>query len=314
MTRAIASNVRSMTGQGNASGQTDFGTVRVELRAVNNRGLKVNIRTPEPLSGIDSKLESVVREHLRRGSINLAIALESNADQAPLRVNEGVLAEYVRQFRSAIDRSGRGQDPGVILNVAAMGSFEGVLTGAGPRPEHSEALFEQVRSVLTDALEKLVAMRRREGANMAETLLAECGTIHAQVRSIQERAPEAAEAYRARLDGKVRRLLAQYDISVDSVDLLREIQVYADKADVSEELTRLESHLDLFRSVLGGAGGGDDPGREEPTGRKLDFIIQEMFRETNTIGSKSASAAVSAIVVEIKCAVERMRELVQNLE
>lgn len=315
MTHAIADNVRSMTGQGIASGATSLGTLRIELRTVNHRGFKCSMRVPDALNGLELKLEGVVRERLRRGSINLSIALESNQDQTPLQVNKTVLSSYVRQFKAAMDEAGCGYDTNVIVNVAAMASLDGVLSGRSTNQEQSEELFSEVRAVLIEALENLVTMRQREGVNMAETLLEECRIIHGHVESIQRLAPEAAEAYRVRLDNKVRRLLSKYDINVDQVDLLREVQLFADKADVSEEVTRLDSHLVLFQSVLGqGEAPATEPHRGEPTGRKLDFIIQEMFRETNTIGSKSAAAEVSAIVVEIKCAIERMRELVQNLE
>lgn len=315
---AIANNVRSMTGQGSAAGRTALGTVRVELRTVNNRGFKCSQRLPDAFSGMELKVEAVVREFLRRGSVNLSIALESDRGQTPLQVNETVLANYVRQFRSAIQQADCSDDPSVILNVAAMASLEGVLSSGHGGPSdsgQSEDLLAEIREILVEALENLVSMRQREGAHMAETLLSECAIIHDHVQAIQRFAPEIAEAYRVRLDNKVKRLLAQYDIKVDTVDLLREVQIYADKADISEELTRLDSHLDLFRSVLC-EGSVDDavPSRDDLTGRKLDFVIQEMFRETNTIGSKSASSDVSTLVVEIKCAIERMRELVQNLE
>ena len=151
---------------------------------------------------------------------------------------------------------------------------------------------------------------------MAETLLTELASIRRNVQSIQTLAPKSAENYRYRLESKIKRVLAEHQAEANEIDLLREVQVYADKADVSEEITRLDSHLKLFQSVLGGGTPSPekDSEREEPMGRKLDFIIQEMFRETNTIGSKSTLAEVSSLVVEIKCAIERMRELVQNLE
>lgn len=321
MSVAVTHQVRSMTGQGGASGRTAIGTVRVELRTVNHRGFKCSSRLPDALAGMETKLEAVVRRYLRRGSVNLSIALESDGEPTPLRVNQAVLADYVQQFRGAIERAGYADAPGVILNVAAMGSLEGVLSGGRVDETQRGALFDEVRVVLQDALQNLVAMRQREGARMAEALLADCAVIHRHVQAIEQLAPQVAEAYRVRLEAKVKRLLSQHDINVETVDLLREVQLYADKADISEELTRLDSHLDLFRSVIEGSGGGGDggrddseDGREQATGRKLDFIIQEMFRETNTIGSKSASSDVSALVVEIKCAIERMRELVQNLE
>lgn len=313
--------VRSMTGQGDAAGTTDLGTVTVELRTVNNRGFKCSVRTPESLPGLGAKIESVVRDYLHRGSINLSINLESDFGQTPVQINQQVLASYIKQCHAAVEASGTAGDPGVIVNVASLTSLPGVLTGQRPVGQNADALWRQVRSILITALEDLVVMREGEGAHMAETLLAECATIRSHVRAVQALVPQAAENYRVRLESKVKRVLAQYETDVNAVDLLREVQIYADKADVSEEITRLDSHLNLFQSVIDGeksAPSKPNPDktatRDEPTGRKLDFIIQEMFRETNTIGSKSADAQVSALVVEIKCAIERMRELVQNLE
>lgn len=305
-----------MTGQGRASGATDLGNVTVELRTVNNRGFKCSIRTPETFSGYESIIESTVREYLHRGSINLSINVERTQGETPLQINESVLAGYIRQCQSAIGQSVSAADANVVLNVAALTSLPGVLSGDRLSDDRAEAIWKQVRAVLIEALENLVVMRGREGAHMAETLREDCGLIRSHVQSIGELAPGAAEGYRNRLESKVKRVLADYDAEVNAVDLLREVQIYADKADVSEELTRLDSHLKLFESVLAGENqmGGAGPGRDEPMGRRLDFVIQEMFRETNTIGSKSAIAEISALVVEIKCAIERMRELVQNLE
>ncbi|MCA9135100.1 MAG: YicC family protein [Planctomycetales bacterium] len=333
---ASATGVRSMTGQGRASGKTDLGTLNIELRSVNNRGFKCSIRSPESLSGAESKIEAVVREYLHRGSINLSINLERDQGQTPLQINEAVLAGYIRQCQSAIRESIASQAsagpaetnpiPGVaspqpaaaslIVNVAALTSLPGVLSFDRVSDDTAGQVWQQVRLVLIDALENLVAMRQQEGLNMAETLLADCAVIQQHVRSIQTLAPQAAESYRARLEAKVNRVLADFDAQVGAVDLLREVQIYADRADVSEEITRLDSHLKLFQSVLLGENSDDlkSSVRDDAIGRKLDFIIQEMFRETNTIGSKSAHSDVSAIVVEIKCAIERMRELVQNLE
>ena len=141
-------------------------------------------------------------------------------------------------------------------------------------------------------------------------LRSECEQIRGRVTEIEGLAPRAIEVYRTRLETKIRRALTEHDLQIEPVDLLKEIQIYADRSDISEEITRLTSHLQLFLEVLLGSGNG----ASEPTGRKLDFIIQEMFRETNTIGSKGADAEIAAQVVEIKCAIERMRELVQNLE
>ena len=145
---------------------------------------------------------------------------------------------------------------------------------------------------------------------MAETLSSDCATVSERLNRIRTMAPRAVESYRSRLQAKIQRVLEEHDQKVQTVDLLREVQIYADRVDISEEITRLGSHLQMFSDVLE----GKEAETREPMGRKLDFILQEMFRETNTIGSKAADAEISSHVVEIKCAIERMRELVQNLE
>ncbi len=150
---------------------------------------------------------------------------------------------------------------------------------------------------------------------MADSLRGDCKIVHDHLEKIQALTPRSTETYRGRLESKVRRILEDNDLHVDQIDLLREVQIYADKVDISEEVTRLGSHLTMFADVLSGKDSiGTGPGIGAPTGRKLDFVIQEMFRETNTLGSKASDAQISAHVVEIKCAIERMRELVQNLE
>ena len=138
----------------------------------------------------------------------------------------------------------------------------------------------------------------------------DCAIVAERLGRVREIAPRAVESYRSRLELKIQRVLEEHDQQVQTVDLLREVQIYADRVDISEEITRLDSHLQMFDDVLG----GKEAELREPMGRKLDFILQEMFRETNTIGSKAADAEISSHVVEIKCAIERMRELVQNLE
>jgi uncharacterized protein (TIGR00255 family) len=323
MPESIASNIRSMTGHGTASAKMELGNLVADVRTVNNRGFKCSVRTPECLAAFESKIESLTRNYLHRGSIYVSLQLESQTGTPAGQVDEAALAEYLRRCRAAVQLAEADGDSQVQIDVATLTALPGVLTNVSTAEMDEDSLWDQVHSVMTAALENLVQLRQREGEHMAQTLASECDLIATHVASVRTLAPETAEAYRNRLETKVKRLLAEHDLDVDSVDLLREVQVYADKADVSEEVTRLGSHLDLFRDVLHGnensTGGKAAKGRAadqrgEPTGRKLDFIIQEMFRETNTIGSKSNHAGISAIVVEIKCAIERMRELVQNLE
>ena len=198
------------------------------------------------------------------------------------------------------------------IDLTSLITLPGVINSAKQDRRDDKKLWAFVEQVVTAAIDNLNEMRSAEGANMAESLEADCQQIKIHLDRISELAPRSVQAYQDRLESKIKRVLAEREISAEPADLLREVQIYADRADISEEITRLGSHLTMFKDVLNGT--ANDTGQREPTGRKLDFIIQELFRETNTIGSKAADAEVSANVVEIKCAIERMRELVQNLE
>ncbi|WP_149495175.1 YicC family protein [Roseiconus lacunae] len=326
--RAFA--VSSMTGQGRATGDSALGTVTIELRAVNHRGFKCSLRSPESVSPLDARIEAELRRHLHRGAINVNVSLERAGGQTPVQINAAVLADYLRQCQQAIQESGISGNH-ITLSTASLVSLPGVLSGDHSR-QNDNQLWNQIRAVVAAAATDLIEMRQREGGAMAETLIADCSTVRQHVDSIAVLAPQVADRYRSRLETKVNRLLAEFDAQVGPTDLLREVQLYADRADISEEITRLGSHLTLFEAVLRGkhehakAAGPTQPSqtqspqpkgaanRDEPAGRRLDFITQEMFRETNTIGSKANHADISALVVEIKCAIERMRELVQNLE
>jgi len=330
MTEATATIVRSMTGHGHATGRTDAGDVTVEIRSVNHRGLKCSIRLAEPLSGLEANIEAAVRARLHRGAINISVKCSRTREAAGAVINRAALAAYIAACRDAIDQSApaaspeheRDEQPGqrhdqrtaqTVIDVATLVNLPGVLSTDSDAGRDRDRLWQQVDAVLQSALDNLVSMRQSEGENMVGTLRSECRGISEALNRLKPLSAVAADKYRARLESKIERVLAEQDLSVAKVDVLREVQLYCDRADVNEEITRLESHLQLFTEVFGGPSGdgGDD---REPTGRKLDFITQEMFRETNTIGSKAAHPDVSSHVVEIKCAIERMRELVQNLE
>ncbi len=308
MSKSSAHGVRSMTGQGHASQQGDVGTVSVEVRTVNNRGFKCVLRTSDPLTTMESRIESLIRKLIRRGSIYMTVSWHRPANKDLPRIDADVLQAYYRQ----LEQTQRAIGGNASIDLSALMMLPGVIVADREKQDNDGPLWELVEKTILQTIDNLNEMRAAEGANMSVTLRAECDQIRERVGNIAKLAPRTIDAYRSRLESKIQRALAENDLKVDSVDLLREVQIYADRADINEEITRLVSHLDMFLDALGGsAASGDGP---EPAGRKLDFIIQEMFRETNTIGSKSADAEISGQVVEIKCAIERMRELVQNLE
>ncbi|TWU08233.1 Conserved hypothetical protein CHP00255 [Stieleria varia] len=305
-----------MTGQGHAQIQNELGTFSVEVRTVNNRGLKCVIRTSDSLSSLESKIEATARTLIHRGSVQLNLQWRRPGDETPQRINETVLAGYFQQCRRVLDK----QNGNGSIDITGLLELPGVLINSPVEDrQNDDVIWDAVHQTLVAAIVNLNQLRDAEGVNMAASLEADCQVIRTQVDEITLLAPEAIESYRERLETKVKQALEKHDINVQTVDLLREVQVYADRADISEEVTRLGSHLQLFLAVMRGEHtdrktSPGDKSTAEPTGRKLDFIIQEMFRETNTIGSKANHAGISARVVEVKCAIERMRELVQNLE
>ena len=297
-----------MTGQGHATSESDLGTLSVEVRTVNNRGFKCTPRVNDALSSLESQIEALARSLIHRGSVHLAINLRRPSNDALPNIDTGVLQAYYEKLE--LTRNAVGSD--APIDLTSLITLPGVINSAKQDRRDDKKLWAFVEQVVTAAIDNLNEMRSAEGANMAESLEADCQQIKVHLDRISELAPRSVQAYQDRLESKIKRVLAEREISAEPADLLREVQIYADRADISEEITRLGSHLTMFKDVLNGT--ANDTGQREPTGRKLDFIIQELFRETNTIGSKAADAEVSANVVEIKCAIERMRELVQNLE
>ncbi len=306
MTTSKPSIVRSMTGQGHASEQGELGTVSVEIRTVNNRGFKCAPRVSDSLATLESKIEALTRSLIHRGTVHLTVGWRRVASESLPSVDVQALQAYVDQL-AEVQLNG---ELSPTLDLATLMTLPGVLGSVREDRRDDEKLWVFVEGVIRSAISNLDEMRLTEGGRMGETLTADCAIVAERLARIREIAPRAVESYRSRLESKIQRVLQEHDQQVQTVDLLREVQIYADRADISEEITRLGSHLRMFDDVLA----GKEAELREPMGRKLDFILQEMFRETNTIGSKAADAEVSSHVVEIKCAIERMRELVQNLE
>ncbi|MGI9474233.1 MAG: YicC/YloC family endoribonuclease [Rubripirellula sp.] len=307
MTQAKTRVVRSMTGQGHATEQGALGAVTVEVRTVNNRGFKCAPRISEALSTLEPKIEALTRSLIHRGTVHMSVSWRRPPGENLPRIDGNALQAYLDQLQQ-LDHSTGGIT--ASIDLATLMTLPGVIGAAREDRRDDDTLWEFIESSVRAAIGNLDEMRMAEGSRMGETLDADCQTVRERLEGIREVAPRAVETYRSRLQAKIQRVLDEHEQQVQAVDLLREVQLYADRVDISEEITRLASHLQMFSDVLE----GKEAEEREPMGRKLDFILQEMFRETNTIGSKAADSEISAHVVEIKCAIERMRELVQNLE
>jgi uncharacterized protein (TIGR00255 family) len=293
----------SMTGYGEASYSSDALQLAIELRAVNNRYLKVTLRAAEPYNLLEPEFEKVVRRTVKRGTIQVHLRLQRQYAAQDFQINAVALQSYLGQLRGLCQQMGLpGQESAFIGQLVA-------LPGVVPEPATASLNLEEEWPVLEGVLEKAVArlqaMRQEEGRAMAQELLALRDQIGRELGQIRARIPQVAEGYRDRLLERVRQLLAELDVEIDRRDLIREVAVFAERSDVAEEVVRLASHLDQFQEIV------NEP---ESAGRKLEFLTQEMFREANTIGSKASDVEISRHVVEIKGALEKIRELVQNVE
>ena len=288
-----------MTGHGQASHRFGEFSIDVEIRTVNNRFLKVSTKVSELSLSIEPELESIVREYLKRGTVSLSVRVVSRGGYPSKLVNQSMLSAYIREAKIAAEST----NTPFIADFANLLSLPGVL-----EPQSSTDLPElnvAIRETVLDALKDLHQMRSIEGLSMKSKFIENLKQVREHRHSILQRAPVVISEYQSKLESRVRVAYESRGIGLETVDLLREVTLFCDKTDISEELTRLESHLDQFEKAIES---------EESQGRRLDFLVQELGRETNTIGSKANDAELSYHVVAIKTILEQIRELVQNVE
>jgi len=290
-----------MTGHGEAHSHEDNLSIAAEIRTVNNRYFKLNLRMTEGYVPLEPHVESLVRQQIRRGTVQVSIQIDRQPQPDDYRLNQAVLTGYLKQLEQAVGSS-IGRDAGQLAPLLAL---PGVVHEPTAEYEEIEAQWPRIETVLSSALTRLAKMRIDEGRSMAADLAANARAIASELSRIEARAPLVIEAYRARLTERLNKLLADVGVRVELTDVIRETGIFAERSDISEEIVRLRSHLEQFDSVMAA---------DESQGRKLEFLTQEMFRETNTIGSKANDAEIARHTIEIKTAIERMREMIQNVE
>jgi len=325
-----------MTGQGRCEVRRDVGVLVVEIRSVNHRGLKLVLRTNDALSAHESEISKLIAASVQRGTLTVHATLKPPPGEDPPKINHAAALSYIVQLSKVVqDYMKSGGNPTSVpatLELTNLLNVPGVLNSYEPDMDEDDhraqttAKRQLLREGIEKAIERFNEMRHHEAFEMAKALQSDLKIVSKRSVEIAVLAPTVIDRYRDRLIDRIEKTLAEHRMDADKIDVIREVQLFADRSDISEEITRLASHLALFTSVLEGNPNGEftsDRGTEsgdpkksstEAVGRKLDFIIQEMFRETNTIGSKAGNAEIAQHVVEIKCAIERMRELVQNLE
>jgi len=290
----------SMTGFGDATAERDGTHYAVEIRSLNNRFFKPVIKLPENVSGLEPEIETLLREKLGRGSITFILKMRLDSADAAYHVNTAALESYLQQLRQV-----KGLDGVARIDLASLMQLPGVCQE--PRDDTDEIARhgDAIRELTQKSIDKLTAMRAREGQSLFDDLMKHLKGIGSALAAIQTRAPFVIDEYHRKLVLRVNHLMSKAELQVSQADLLKEIAVFAERADISEEIQRLTHHLGAFEQACRSG---------EHAGRKLDFITQEMLREANTIASKANDAEIAGHIVEIKGAIDRLKEQVQNVE
>ena len=291
--------IKSMTGFGVGDAETADFKVHIEVKAVNQRFLETNYHMPYSMNMFENQLTKKIKEYASRGKLDINIRFQDLRDKAvTVKVDKGLVAAYgqaLQEISSQLELS-------APVTAAQIASYPDVLK-LNEENADLEAAQPVLMQAMEQALESFVAMREAEGQNIQRDLLARIGTLENFVGELEKLAPEIVAAYRQRLENLLREYLAKEDIEESRI--IQEVALFTDKVNYTEETVRLRSHFDQFRQIITAG---------EPVGRKLDFLIQEMNREINTVASKANSAGAAQFVVDVKSEIEKIREQIQNIE
>ena len=291
--------IRSMTGFGRAQISVEGYNITVEIRSVNHRYFEFYAKMPRTYSFLEEKVKSTLSKGISRGKVECSLQIESTADDSVIvTVNEPLARGYVDAIGNIADTFSLSND----LTALSIARFSDVLS-ITKAPVDEDALWTKVEPVVKDALDAFVSMRETEGKKLGIDVLSRAETILENVSYIEERSPETVKQYSEKLLERMKNVLG--DTQIDESRILTEAAIYADKVAVAEETVRLRSHIDQLRTMLES---------KEAIGRKLDFLVQEINREANTIGSKAQDVDIARRVIDIKAEIEKIREQIQNIE
>ena len=291
--------IKSMTGYGSAKGTVDGLEITVELKSVNNRYLDAAVRLPRNFLFAEELIKARVQSHISRGKVDVFVSVDSSqAGDMTVKVNEGLLKGYMDAISHIAEEYGLARD----MTAMSVSRFPDVLT-VEKRELDAEAIGAGIGEITERALQDFDAMRLREGEKLRDDVLSRLETIERLVETVEEKAPETVAEYRRRLEQKMAEVLGT--AGIDESRILAEAALFADHIAVDEETVRLRSHMSQLRGMING---------NSPTGRKIDFLIQEFNREANTIGSKCQNSQIAHTVVDLKSEIEKIREQIQNIE
>ncbi len=293
--------ILSMTGYGSAQLARDGVCYAIEVRTVNNRYLKLSIKLPEHLQFAEASIDKLLRKRIIRGTVSFSLRVRSDGAPVSRVINMAALQSHVDQLGSI----NAGENAKTTIDLATLATLPGISEAPEFDESQRDAQLAVITNVANGALDALVAMRQEEGKALRADLEDNIAQVRAELKNVSSRAPLVVSDYNERLKSRVAQLLQSAKLNLDQESLMREVAVFADRCDISEELSRLDSHMDQF---------GDLCGRGEQVGRTLDFLTQEMLREANTIGSKANDGDIARSVVLIKGLIDRLKEQVQNAE
>jgi uncharacterized protein (TIGR00255 family) len=290
-----------MTGYGGAQGEVNGVNFVVEVKAVNNRYFKTIIKLPELTAFLEEDIERLLRRNLSRGTVNYALRLKDVSANVLFDIDEAALKAVVEK----LSRVGSSVDINGAIDIGSLLSLPGVIRPTSPDEKMAEQIKEVVLKISQEAIDKLKQMRAAEGDFLEADLKKRCRAIEQDLGRIRARSAAVLPEYAKRLEKRVNQLLAHAELKLDEEILAREVAIFADRSDISEEIARLDSHLQQFAQSCQA---------NDQAGRRLDFISQEMLREANTIASKASDTEITRWVVDVKCQIDRIKEQVQNVE
>lgn len=293
--------IKSMTGFGRCRTVLHGREISVEIKSVNHRFFEFSCRTPKGYGFLDDKLKTLVNSRVSRGKIDMFVTVGTAEDTpAEVKINHSLVSGYINAMKEISETYGIEND----MTVTALSRFPDVYT-VSKAEENEEEITADVLEAANTALDSFIAMREAEGEKMKADISGRAKVILDIVDEIDERSPQTVKEYEERLLDRINRTLLDYNINIDEQRVLTEVAVFADKVAVAEETVRLRSHFSQLSKIMES---------QKPIGREIDFIIQEMNREANTIGSKVQDAEIAHKVVKIKSEIEKMREQIQNIE
>ena len=290
--------IKSMTGYGKANQEIDFRKYQVEIKSVNHRYLDISVRLPRELNYLEDYIKKAISAKIKRGKIDAFITFENNSKEGKeIKINTQLAKNYIAELRKLANEENLLTD----IQVTEIAKYPDVLS-IQENQDDEKIKFELLK-VVEEATDNLIDMRKAEGEKIAEDLNKRLDIIQEKINELDKFSTGLIEEYVVKLEERIKQILKEQEI--DKNRLAQEVVIYADKCSIQEEITRLNSHIAQFKNILQS---------DEAVGKKIDFIIQEMNRETNTIGSKSNSLDVTNGVIDMKTEIENLREQVQNIE